>query len=144
MKTAIERLRRFLTAFPSKFKFASFSNETEGEGKIKIFPSKILEIAEGYIVVFDRDFEPADPVAEVATDERGKKAGFLAFGSFWVPLEEIDIKRYAGGFKMYMVGSPGLKARVVHCYEFSGENIGKLFMLQYALKKCRQEKPSVP
>ena len=136
----IAKIRRFMADLVSRLKPVSFSKDksTETKSEEKIFPLKILEIADRYIVVFDRDFEHADPIAEVATNEHGEKVGFLAFGPFWVPLDEIDIKRYAGGFKMYMAGSFGLKAQVIHVYEFSGENIGKLFMFQYALKRCKE------
>ena len=97
-------------------------------------PIKVLEIADGYVAVFDRKFTPHDPEAKLLElDDRRKP--YLAFGPFWIPLEVFDFKNFSAGFNLYMAGSPEteLKAPVKHVYEFSADQIGKLSALQEAV-----------
>lgn len=97
-------------------------------------PIKVLEIADGYVAVFDQKFTPHDPEAKIFELDDGQKA-YLAFGPFWVPLEVFDFKNFSSGFNLYMAGSPEteLKASVKHVYEFSADQVGKLSTLQEAV-----------
>ncbi len=107
----------------------------EGLKEMEVYlPIKVLEIADGYVAVFDRKFAPAAPEAKILELDDGRRA-YLAFGPFWIPLDVFDFKNFSSGFNLYMAGSPEteLKAPVRHVYELSADQVGKLSALQEAM-----------
>jgi len=162
MRVTIDKIKRFMANFASKFE--SLSNDkstgTKSEEKMTfqykyrilpddraIFPTKIVEVADGYIAVFDHKIMTERAEVWVLHTHDGRYAAFLIFdGLYWIPLEELDFERFNDGFRLYLAGSSKRfwTTKIEYQLDIKNERYLQLYTIRLSVRKANEGRGGTP